>query len=113
MRTSLFARVVSFAGLLTPVSMAVAASSAEAPRPIPVTLTANDVRATDQKAAQAHAALVAMWPNEFARRNARFVAPELAPYRGYIRTACGTLTPSNAEYCPNDNTIYFDDVFVA
>jgi predicted metalloprotease len=34
-------------------------------------------------------------------------------YRSPIRTACGVMTPSNAGYCPVDNTIYFDDIFVA
>jgi predicted metalloprotease len=42
------------------------------------------------------------------------VAPRLAPYRnGYVRSACGLMSPQNAAYCPNDNTIYFDDIFVA
>jgi predicted metalloprotease len=78
-----------------------------------VTLTARDVDASNEKAGAAYSALVAMWSREFHRIGARFDAPRMVRYRGAVRTGCGIMAPSNANYCYNTNTIYFDDVFVA
>jgi predicted metalloprotease len=107
----LVARLAVFAALMAPASTLLAAGTGPASS---VTVTARDVAYFDQKAAAAHSALVTMWTNEFAGLGRRFDAPALAPYRnGYVRSACGLMSPQNAAYCPNDNTIYFDDVFVA
>jgi len=78
-----------------------------------VTVSANDVEASTQKALAAHAALVDMWSAEFDRIGERFIAPRLLVYRGPARSACGRLPASNAVYCDRSNTIYFDDLFLA
>ena len=78
-----------------------------------ITLTARDVAASNEKAGAAYKALVSMWSREFQRIGERFDAPRMVRYRGAVRTGCGVMAPSNASYCYNTNTIYFDDVFVA
>ena len=79
----------------------------------PVRVTVADVEATNQKAAAAYHALVAMWTAEFESIGTKFYAPKLARYRNPIQTSCGVIAPSNASYCLVDNSIYFDDVFLA
>jgi len=53
-----------------------------------------------------------MWTTDFKHIGERFDAPGIARYRSPVRTPCGVMMPNNAGYCPVDNTIYFDDVFV-
>lgn len=81
--------------------------------PGPVTVTARDVELSNAKAAAAYGALVSMWTSEFKRLGESFEAPRIMRYRGAVRTRCGTMSGSNAAYCFNSNTIYFDDVFLA
>src|SRR6185503_5891270 len=110
------ARAAMFAvvGALTlPGSTFAQSFSPRADEPGAVTLTARDVEASNQKAAAAYNALVTMWTHEFDRIGERFDAPQMVRYRGAVRTRCGIMAPSNASYCYNSNTIYFDDVFVA
>jgi predicted metalloprotease len=76
-------------------------------------ITRQDVIASNAKVSQAHAALIAMWGADFNRIGRRFAAPDLVNYYGGVRTRCGIMRGSNALYCPGDNTIYFDEVFVA
>ena len=76
-------------------------------------LTERDVAASNDKVRMAHAALADMWSKYFRQQGERFVVPELARYRGGAASACGIMHRNNAGYCPNDNTIYFDEVFVA
>ncbi|HET7458773.1 MAG TPA: neutral zinc metallopeptidase [Gemmatimonadaceae bacterium] len=76
-------------------------------------VTAADVAASNAKAAAAYDHLVAMWRGEFASVGARFHAPALARYRVAAGTACGVMRAGNASYCPGDNVIYYDEVFVA
>jgi predicted metalloprotease len=90
-----------------------APSVATATAPAPVRLTVADVAASNRKAAMAYSALVTMWTKEFQHIGVRFAAPQIARYRGAVRTECGVMAPSNASYCFNSNTIYFDDVFLA
>lgn len=78
-----------------------------------VRLTQADVDASNAKVAQAYGALVDMWTKDFQRIGERFAAPGIARYRQAFLGACGVMQTDNAAYCPNDNTIYFDDVFVA
>jgi uncharacterized protein len=78
-----------------------------------VAITRADVAASNEKASMAFAELTKMWQDEFRRRGARYMPPDLVRFREPIRTACGIMTPRNAMYCENDNTIYYDDVFVA
>ena len=78
-----------------------------------IEVTTQDVAASNAKVQAAYDALVTMWSADFKQIGERFDAPEIMRYRSPIRTACGVMTPSNAGYCPVDNTIYFDDVFLA
>src|SRR2546423_6176588 len=87
-----------------------AGAASVAPR---VTLTPTDVDASNQKVSAAYGALVSMWNAEFKRIGTRFVAPRIARYRGTSMSSCGVLPASNAMYCGRNNTIYFDDVFLA
>lgn len=79
-----------------------------------VSVTLADVQASNAKAAMAYNALVPMWRAHFADVGARFVAPQVARFRGAgVRTPCGAVTANNAAYCPRDNRIYFDEIFLA
>ena len=78
-----------------------------------VEITLADLRASNEKIAMAHAALREMWTSHFREAGARFVPPRLVRHRGGARSACGVMRPNNAGYCPADNTIYFDEIFVA
>ena len=76
-------------------------------------VTVYDVRASNQKVAMAHAALREMWSFHFLEIGTRFMVPRLVRYRGGAMSSCGLMRPNNAGYCPADNTIYFDEIFVA
>ena len=78
-----------------------------------VQVTAQDVAASNEKVRAAFGALAAMWRDDFTQLGERFVAPRLARYRDVVRSGCGIMRPNNAGYCARDNTVYFDDVFVA
>lgn len=86
------------------------AMSAAAPS---LEITQSDVIASNKKVASAHAALVSMWGADFNQIGRRFAPPDIINYYGGVRTGCGIMRGSNALYCPGDNTIYFDEVFVA
>ena len=76
-------------------------------------VTPRDIAVSNEKMRMAHAALTAMWTSDFKAIGTRFTAPDLIPYVGGIRSACGLMRNNNALYCPRDNTIYFDELFVA
>ena len=76
-------------------------------------VTERDVAASNAKAADAYEDLVGLWRGELGRVGARFVAPALVRYRVAAGTDCGEMRAGNASYCAADNTIYFDEVFVA
>jgi predicted metalloprotease len=76
-------------------------------------LTERDVAASNDKVRAAYADLAAMWTNGFAQLHERFAAPRLLRYRGAVLSACGVMQPNNAAYCPRENAIYYDEVFVA
>ena len=78
-----------------------------------IEVTRADVDASNRKIAMAHSALAHMWMQHFSQLGQRFVVPGLARYRGTVLSACGLMHQNNAGYCPGDNTIYFDEVFVA
>lgn len=108
----LAAAALGFASLAAPAT-AFAAAPITRPAKQPVEVTVADVNASNQKLAGAYAALVAMWNAEFKQIGERFVAPDIARYRGAVRTSCGVIESNNAEYCSANNTIFYDDVFVA
>jgi predicted metalloprotease len=100
--------------LAVPTSSVLAApGGVPADDPGAIELTAADIRITNEKAAAAYNALVAMWTHEFRELGYRFVAPRLMRYRSALRTSCGVMEASNASYCFSNNTIYFDDIFLA
>jgi hypothetical protein len=76
-------------------------------------VTLRDLRASNEKVAMAHAALREMWSGHFREVGSRFAVPRLIRYRGGAMSACGVMRPNNAGYCPADNSIYFDEIFVA
>lgn len=114
---SLQSRVIAaalIAGLVAPVARASAATVVLAPQEEPVIrVTAQDVAASNQKIAMAYSALLSMWTNHFKQIGVRFDTPRIARYRGAAYTPCGRISPNNAEYCPESNVIYYDEVFVA
>src|SRR5262245_42967671 len=61
----------------------------------------------------AYGALMKMWSKEFRRIGESFEQPRIVRYNDGGYTACGVIGPDNAIYCPRNNTIYYDQVFVA
>jgi len=78
-----------------------------------IQITPRDVAESNEKIASAYTALIKMWGADFNAIGRRFGPPDIVPYEGGIQTACGIMRGSNALYCPRDNSIYFDEVFVA
>lgn len=91
----------------------VAAAKPLTPVPPYVDVTAEDIAASNKKLGNAYNALVTMWAADFKQLGAAFTPPAVARYRGNVRTSCGIMSANNAAYCPQRNTIYFDEVFVA
>jgi predicted metalloprotease len=110
------ARLLALAASLALPTPAVSATSlpVEPSRPARVTdITEGDIARSNAKVRMAYADLSAMWSSDFAQIGERFAVPRLLRYRGAVRSACGVMQPGNAAYCPRDNAIYFDEVFVA
>jgi hypothetical protein len=105
--TGVFAAAV----LATPATLF--AVTANGPPMQPIRVTQQDVTASNKKVVMAYDDLLSMWTNDFTRIGARFVSPRIARYDDDILTACGVIQHDNAEYCPRNNTIYYDEVFVA
>lgn len=84
----------------------------QTPEPV-VELTERDVQRSNEKIGMAYRELVATWRASFRQLGTRFAAPSLVRYRVIARTPCGYMRAGNAAYCPPNNTIYFDEVFVA
>jgi uncharacterized protein len=78
-----------------------------------VEVSSTDIATSNAKVRAAHAALADMWTGYFRDVGDRFDVPGLVRYRGGAVSACGLMRRNNAGYCPSDNTIYFDEVFVA
>lgn len=114
-----FIRRARRAGIALAVAVgAVASSAAAQPRLVSTSsadasVTEQDISASNEKIAQAYGALVNMWSTDFRQLGVQFAPPALLRYRGAVRTACGIMGGNNAEYCPERNAIYFDEVFVA
>ncbi len=107
------AATMLLASLAIPFAAASAAQPDDSPGARPTEVTAQDVDASNTKVAQVYSALVSMWTTDFQKIGERFAPPRIARYTGAVMTACGPISPNNAEYCPNNNTIYYDEVFVA
>jgi len=109
------AALAIFVSLAAPASAANAATAPSSPArdATRVELTERDVAASNQKIRAAYSDLVTMWRDGFAQLRERFATPRLLRYRGAARSACGVMQPNNAAYCPAENAIYYDEVFVA
>jgi hypothetical protein len=107
----------SVVALALALGSSVASASTQYAAPSPpsrtIELTARDVDASNAKVQAAYNALIDMWGADFKQIGERFAAPGIARYRSPVRTPCGVMQPNNAGYCAADNTIYFDDIFVA
>lgn len=90
-----------------------AATESAMPTSPRVEITEQELDASNAKVEAAYNALIQMWSADFKQIGERFAAPRIARYRAPIRTPCGVMMPDNAGYCMVDNTIYFDDIFVA
>src|SRR5438477_11966231 len=99
--------------LATPSSALHAAQVAPPTRQPAIEVTEADVAASNEKIAMAYGSLVKMWSNQFQQVGERFAAPRVVRYTGGVMTSCGVIMPHNAEYCPRNNTIFYDEVFVA
>jgi hypothetical protein len=120
-----FARWARQSGLALMLTLATAGTAAAVQPSIPtgptgasnpdvaLTVTEQDVAASNAKISQAFGALAQMWTEDFNALGASFTVPSLARYRGAVRTSCGVMPANNALYCPTRNAIYFDEVFVA
>jgi predicted metalloprotease len=111
-RAARIAAVVSIT-LAAPAAAHAAEMVPPASEPRRIQLTQADVDSSNAKVSMAYSELVSMWTEEFKQLNTSFDAPRLLRYRSALRTGCGVMAPSNAGYCLNDNTVYFDDIFVA
>ena len=78
-----------------------------------VEVTSRDISTSNAKVRLAHGALAQMWSGHFRDVGHRFAVPGLVRYRAGAPSSCGMMRRNNAGYCPTDNTIYFDEVFVA
>jgi predicted metalloprotease len=99
---------------VSPISVAFASSVRSYPNEEPVVrVSLADVNASNEKISMAYGALASMWTKEFRAVGAQFDVPRIARYRHAAMTSCGIIHADNAEYCPQDNTIFYDEVFVA
>jgi predicted metalloprotease len=76
-------------------------------------VTPADVAASNAKIEGAYGDLADLWTDALARRGARFATPDLVRYHGAAPSACGVMSAGNAAYCIRDNSIYYDERFVA
>ena len=54
-----------------------------------------------------------MWTEYFAARGESYRPPALVAFTGKRESPCGKINPGNAYYCEKDNTVYFDEDFLA
>lgn len=69
--------------------------------------------AVDPKLAQAARLFDRMWKEYFAARGESYSPPRISPFSGKGSSPCGKMNPGNAYYCEKDNTVYYDEEFLA
>jgi predicted metalloprotease len=114
-------QILSFRTIAAAVTLAAASAStafAAAIHPAPaneptIRVTLEEVNASNEKIRMAYGALATMWTRELRAAGTRFDVPRIARYQHTVMTACGVIRANNAEYCPEANTIFYDEVFVA
>ncbi len=111
-RATALALIVSFAATAS-TAVASTPSADSTTTTTNVRLTERDVAASNLEIRAAYADLASMWASGFAQLRERFATPRLLRYRGAVRSACGIIQANNAAYCPTENAIYYDEVFVA
>lgn len=107
------AAVFALGAWVLPASTAFAATRESIDEPRPVRVTVSDVEASNKKISMAYGALMDMWSKAFGRINEDFATPRIVRYDRGGYTACGRISANNAMYCPTNNTIYYDQTFVA
>ena len=97
------------------ISLASASTLTAAATPVRASadITVADLNASNSKVGSAYGALVDMWSKDFQAIGEEFAPPHIARYRGNVMTSCGVMPANNAQYCPQRNTIYYDEIFVA
>lgn len=76
-------------------------------------VTLFDQLAMQRKVEMASSYFETVWAQIFAKRGVRYTSPRIVSYTGSTTSACGVLHSNNASYCPADNRIYYDSVFLA
>jgi uncharacterized protein len=84
-----------------------------APDVTPIELTVSDVEAANDKVRMAYTDLMGTWTASFGQIGERFKQPRLVRHHEPVRSGCGVMSPNNAAYCDRDNTVYYDDIFLA
>jgi uncharacterized protein len=107
------AAVFALGAVMLPATTARAATRDSIDGPRPVRVSASDLEASNKKVAMAYSALMDMWSQAFDGIGEEFAAPRIVRYNRGARTACGSIGSNNAMYCPTNNTVYYDQVFVA
>src|SRR5690348_2854631 len=107
------AAVFALGAAMLPATTALAATRDSIEGPRPVRVSASDLEASNKKVAMAYSALMDMWSKAFDGIGEQFTAPRIVRYNRGVYTACGPIGSDNAMYCPNNNTVYYDQVFVA
>jgi predicted metalloprotease len=102
-----------FSGVAIHSAAAAAPAATPSTGPGTVQVTKADVAESNEEIQNAYGALATMWTKDFEQMGRRFVVPRLFNYRGNVRTSCGIMAANNAAYCPTNNAVYFDEVFVA
>jgi uncharacterized protein len=107
------AALFALGAVMLPAATAFAATRESIDEPRPVRVSARDVEASNKKIALAYGALMDMWSKAFDRIGERFAVPHIVRYDRGGYTACGRISANNAMYCPTNNTVYYDQIFVA
>lgn len=54
-----------------------------------------------------------IWKEFFAARGETYQPPRLVAFAGKGESSCGKMSPGNAYYCEKDNSVYYDEEFLA
>ncbi len=86
---------------------ATAVAAAEEP------VTMRDILFMNHQVEAARVYFDAVWHEFFRNAGGVYRTPKVSPYVGSVNSACGKLGRRNAYFCEGDNTIYYDQEFLA
>jgi predicted metalloprotease len=66
----------------------------------------------NSKVASARQFFDQVWGEFFRQAGVKYESPRAVPYSGLGDSPCGKLIPGNAGFCPQTNTIYYDQEFL-